>query len=346
MRLAAGDLQVRTGLEAGNDDLSELARQVDKSATELERLVAQTRHLSASIAHDLRTPLARLLAQLEKLPEGQERSAALEEAGRLAETFDTIMRVARIEAGQGNEGFEAVDLGDLLAELEETFGAVVEDSGKHLLTKTSNTARVQADRKMLIQAMSNLIQNALVHGGSDVTLFANGRQIGVMDNGPGVAPDKYDEILKPMVRLDAARATEGTGLGLALVRAVADRHGAQLNLSQNTPTGLRITLEFADLSNHASPSTLMTGKSRTARAKPREWNTADTRARHAVERGRTSGKMALGAKTIVRRSWPALRFVRRNHSDSISTAKNTVPPPHRVVAATDCLSLAFTANRR
>jgi len=246
-RLAAGDLQVRTGLAAGSDDLGELARQVDKSATELERLVAQTRHLSASIAHDLRTPLARLRAQLEKLPEGQERGAALEEAGRLAETFDTIMRIARIEAGQGNDGFEAVDLGGLLVELQETFGAVIEDSGKRLATATSDAASVHADRRMLIQAMANLIQNALVHGGSDITLFADGRQIGVMDNGPGVAPDKHDEILKPMVRLDAARATEGSGLGLALVRAVADRHGAQLHLSQNNPSGLRVTLKFADL---------------------------------------------------------------------------------------------------
>lgn len=245
--LAAGDLQVRTGLASGSDDLGHLARQVDTSATELERLVAQTRHLSASIAHDLRTPLARLRAQLEKLPEGPERSAALKEAGRLAETFDTIMRIARIEAGHGSDGFETVDLGDLLTELEETFGAVVEDNSKRLLTRRSGPASVHADRRMLIQAMANLIQNALVHGGSDITLFAEGRQIGVTDNGPGVPAEKYQDILKPMVRLDAARGTEGTGLGLALVRAVADRHAAQLHLSQNSPQGLCVTLKFADL---------------------------------------------------------------------------------------------------
>lgn len=246
-RLATGDLQARTGLSSRSDDLGDLAKQVDKSAAELERLVAQTRNLSAAIAHDLRTPLARLRAQLEMLPQGQERGAALEEAGRLAEIFDTIMRVARIEAAQGQEGFDQVDLGDLTAELEETFGAVVEDGGKRLTAKVSAAASVFADRKMLVQAMANLIQNALVHGGDDITLFVHGRQIGVADNGPGVEPAQYDEILKPMVRLDAARNTDGSGLGLALVRAVADRHAARLHLSQNTPQGLRVALKFADL---------------------------------------------------------------------------------------------------
>ena len=100
---------------------------------------------------------------------------------------------------------------------------------------------------MLVQAMANLIQNALVHGGEEITLFARHRTIGVADNGPGVDPAQYQEIVKPMVRLDAARASEGTGLGLALVRAVADRHGAELVLSEHGARGLCVTLKFANL---------------------------------------------------------------------------------------------------
>ncbi|MGB1035417.1 MAG: sensor histidine kinase, partial [Primorskyibacter sp.] len=112
-RLAAGDLTARTHQTQTQDDLDDIARQLDDTASALERLVTQTRHLSASIAHDLRTPLARLRVQLERLPEGEARGAALEEASRLSDIFDTIMRVARIEAARGRDGFEMLDLADL-----------------------------------------------------------------------------------------------------------------------------------------------------------------------------------------------------------------------------------------
>ena len=251
-RLAKGDLAARTGHVRSKDDLDDIARQLDDTARELERLVAQTRHLSASLAHDLRTPLARLQSRLEVLPQGAERGAALEEAQHLSGIFDTIMRVARIEAAQGKTGFEPVDLGELVTELAEIFGPVVEDAGKRLDVIIDQPARVQADRQMLVQAAANLIQNALVHGGDNIVLITRGLSLGVSDNGSGIAPADYGEVIKPMVRLDAARSTKGTGLGLALVRAVADRHAAALVLGPNqTGThdrqGLTVTLNFAKL---------------------------------------------------------------------------------------------------
>lgn len=246
-RLAQGDLSARTGHTGSSDDLDDMARQLDHTAAELDRLVAQTRHLSASIAHDLRTPLARLQAQLEMLPHGEGRSAALEEASRLSSIFDTIMRVARIEAAQGKEGFERVALADLAKDLVETFGPVVEDAGKALTLTVQTDASVLADRNMVIQALANLIQNALVHGGDKISVFAKGHILGVADNGRGVPPDQFSQVVKPMVRLDAARTTDGSGLGLALVRAVADRHGARLEMGSQTPHGLRVGLNFANL---------------------------------------------------------------------------------------------------
>ena len=157
------------------------------------------------------------------------------------------MRVARIEAAQGTEGFEDVDLGDLMTDLSETFGPVIEDEGKTLHLDIDRAETIFADRQMLAQAIANLIQNAMRYGGDQVTLVAKNRTIGVRDNGPGVDPEQYPEIIKPMVRLDGTRQTEGTGLGLALVRAVADRHGADLVLSQTDPHGLTATLKFANL---------------------------------------------------------------------------------------------------
>jgi len=246
-RLAMGDLTARTSTSRTRDDLDDIAAQLDLTAAELERLVTQTRHLSASIAHDLRTPLARLRAQLEGVPEGAERDAALDEAARLSDIFDTIMRVARIEAQHGREGFKAVPLDALASDLGETFGPVVEDGGKTLDLNIGSCATIQGDQGMLVQALANLIQNAIVHGGQRITLFAHGRTIGVSDNGAGVDPSQFAEIIKPMVRLDTARTTQGSGLGLALVKAVADRHGARLILARQDPQGLSVALEFAQL---------------------------------------------------------------------------------------------------
>ncbi|MEM7470727.1 MAG: HAMP domain-containing sensor histidine kinase [Pseudomonadota bacterium] len=246
-QLSAGDLTARTGLKQSHDDLDDIAQNLDQTAGELDRLVTQTRHLSASIAHDLRTPLARLRAKLEILPDGDARNDALEEATRLSGMFDAIMRLARIEAGQGRDGFEAVALRDLADDLTETFGPVVEDAQKTLVIDIAAPATIEADRAMLVQAMANLIQNALVHGGDKIILFAKGRKIGVTDNGAGVQPDAFEHMVKPMVRLDAARNSQGSGLGLALVRAVADRHGAQLELTANDPHGLTVTLNFTNL---------------------------------------------------------------------------------------------------
>ncbi|NNL17706.1 MAG: HAMP domain-containing histidine kinase [Boseongicola sp.] len=246
-RLADGDLTARTNPPKLRDDLDDIAQNLDQTAAEIERLVTQTRHLSASIAHDLRTPLSRLRAQLEMLPDGEERSAALLEASRLSGIFDTIMRVARIEAAQGRGGFERVALDAMAEDLAEIFGAVVEDAGKTLLLDIGATADIEGDRGMLIQAMANLLQNSIVHGGDQITLFAHGEQLGVADNGAGVDPAEFGEIIKPMVRLDAARSTQGSGLGLALVRAVADRHQARLELEQNMPQGLRVSLVFTKM---------------------------------------------------------------------------------------------------
>ena len=244
--LADGDLNARTGIRRDKDDLDSLAANLDHTADRLDTLIAQTRHLGANIAHDLRTPLARLRSNLEQLSGGDDAAleGAFDESERMAQIIDAIMRIARIEASKDNSGFEHIDLGTLVREVFEIFDAVVEDQHKHLEFNDVTPATVFADKQLLVQALANLIQNAITYGGDKITIFANKTVIGVTDNGQGVTADQYDHIIRPMARLDAARQSEGAGLGLAMVKAIADRHGATLKLGKNDPSGLCVAIIF------------------------------------------------------------------------------------------------------
>lgn len=247
--LARGNLKARTGNATNVTDLDILARDVDQTAEKLETLVQQTRNLGANIAHDLRTPLALLRANLEQAEAGEAGALdrAAEEAGRMSEIFDAIMRIARVEAGTGTDSFSRVSLGDLVREVGEIFAPVVEDSGKTLDIRTSNEVILQADKRLLIQVLANLLQNAITYGGDSLTLFSQGDEIGVTDNGEGVPEEAIERIVQPMVRLDYTRQSEGAGLGLAMVRAVADRHEARLVVRNESPRGFTVLIKFTNL---------------------------------------------------------------------------------------------------
>lgn len=248
-QLARGDLRARVAPAEGSDDIAQLSRHVNRTADQLETLVSQSRNLGANLAHDLRTPLARLMAHLEQLEGGD--AAALDrahdEAAHLSETFSAILRIARVEAAQGDGALAPVALGALAQDLADIFGPVVEDQGKGLQVVIDRPATVLVDRDLLVQAFGNLIQNAIVYGGDMITLRVQGAEMGVLDNGAGVPEDQLDSILLPMVRLDRTRQSDGAGLGLSMVRAVAGRHEAALILSNQKTGGLSVTLTFTKM---------------------------------------------------------------------------------------------------
>ncbi len=247
--LAKGDLKARTSITTNRDDIDLLAKALDKTADQLETLVSQTRNLGANIAHDLRTPLARMAVSLDQAAQGD--AAALDKAqmdlDQLANTFDAIMRIARVEAQRDEAKFRDISLRDLASEVYDMFAPVIEDDGKSLHLDSQGRTIIQGDKDLLVQALANLIQNARVYGGSEITLYANANMIGVRDTGPGVPEDMMSKIIQPMFRLDTTRQSEGAGLGLAMVQAVADRHDAQLNITANFPTGLDVSLNFTKM---------------------------------------------------------------------------------------------------
>ena len=242
-RVAGGDLAARVHPMRDRDDLDQLARRVDETTAQLEILMRQTREFSVNIAHDLKTPLARLRLRLENAQATAERSddssggirEALEQVDGIIAIFDAFLRIAKLESGASRAGLEPVDLVALADEVAEIYTAVVEDGGRSLVVDAYGPAIVNGDRVLLIQMLANLIENGIRHTpeGTVLTLIACARELGLADTGPGIPPGEYGNVTRPMYRLDKSRSPEGTGLGLALAKTIADLHGAELVLSEN-----------------------------------------------------------------------------------------------------------------
>lgn len=253
-RIAAGDLDHRIAPVRIRDDVDELAVTIDHTTKRVQTLVDQVGNLSVNIAHDLKTPLARLHVLLEEAETpGAARDdhihAARTQLDQVISVFDTVMRIARIQSGLHKSTFTRIDLGELAATAAETFGAVVEDAGQTFQLDTSKAGKVLGDEPMLMQALGNLVQNSVRYAGTGahVTLWARGQAIGISDTGPGIADKDLVRAVEPMVQLDASRSSDGVGLGLALVKAIAEIHKGSLELSNAkapAPQGLTAGIYF------------------------------------------------------------------------------------------------------
>lgn len=256
-RVAQGDLSARLPISGRGDDLDRISTVINLSLARLESSVEAMRQVSADIAHDLRTPLNRLRIRIEtaadKLERGQpveeDLAAAIAESDRINETFAALLRIAQIESGARRESFAAFDLAAALRDVAEVYAEVAEDAGHRLRTDVAHSAWVNGDRELLTQCFANLIENAIRHcpPGSDVTCAVQvtdgGVRATISDTGHGIPAEEHDKVLRRLYRLKKSRTTEGSGLGLALVKAVADLHGARLELGNAEP-GLRVSLNF------------------------------------------------------------------------------------------------------
>ena len=262
-RIMEGRLSERIESHGSGDEFDELVANLNAMLERIETLMDDVRRVSDNIAHDLRTPLGRLRTRLERLRDsgGNAASAALVEAAlgeadQMLATFNALLRIARIETGRRRHGFERVDLAaigndvaDLYAPLAESRDITFRHSGLE--------APVDGDADLLFQSLANLLDNAMKYtadGGSvtlHVTSDADTVTVVVADSGPGVPPEEREAVLRRFYRLEPARSTPGSGLGLSLVAAVAQLHEAELTLGENAP-GLIVRLRFARATRHAA----------------------------------------------------------------------------------------------
>jgi signal transduction histidine kinase len=252
-----GNLSDRVPARGSDDELDQLSVNLNAMLDRIESLMESLKRVSDDVAHDLRTPLSRLRNRLELARERARAGAncepaideALDELNHILDTFAALLRIAQIESGTRRAAFGPVKLGDIVAQAAETYTAVAEDHNQQLSARIGVTTMINGDRELLAQMIANLIENSIRHcpGGTriEVSLAAEGDDavLKVADNGPGIPGEEREKVLRRFYRLESSRTTPGSGLGLALVKAVADLHGAPLELTGNSP-GLTVVVRL------------------------------------------------------------------------------------------------------
>ncbi|CAN5243085.1 two-component system sensor histidine kinase UczS [soil metagenome] len=268
-----GDLHARAQVRASGDELDELGRGLNGMLDRLEASMASIRHAGDAIAHDLRSPLTRMRAKMEvalidaeagKVSGVEALEVALAEADGLLKTFNTVLAIARLQAG-GARDVAVFDAADLAADMAELYQPAAEDKGLDFSAEIERGLMIEGNQPFLAQALANVIDNAIKYTpvGGAVMLRARRRSSGdieysVTDTGPGVPETDRTRVVDRFVRLDNSRTEAGSGLGLSLVSAVMEAHAGRVQLDEGPGEyggfgpGLRVALVLPPASETAA----------------------------------------------------------------------------------------------
>ena len=260
-----GDVSQGAPLAGTGDEIDSLVLHFNRMLKRLEALMISMRHAGDSLAHDLKAPLTRLRNRLDTVSINikdekvhQLLTEATKDADDMLLTFNALLRIARLEAGEQRSAFSPVDIAELTRDIAELYEPLCEEKGLDFSLETKDSLVIQGQKELIAQALSNLLDNAIkyVPSGGAVTLRARSRRSGepelsVTDTGPGIRPQDRESVKRRFVRLETSRSAPGSGLGLSLVEAVARFHGARFILddgpgsaTQKQGTGLRAALVF------------------------------------------------------------------------------------------------------
>lgn len=255
--IMSGRLSQRIPVTGKGDEFDELAERLNMMLARIDQLVRGMREVTDNVAHDLRSPLTRLRSRLEvallearKPREYREViEGAVTDIEGVIQTFNALLSIAQAEAGMKRKDFSPVDLHALVTDLGELYGAPAEEANLVFSFEGVSHAHILGSRDLIAQAVGNLLDNAIkytprsghVHLG--LKLQNDRLRLRVSDDGPGIPEADRLRVMERFVRLDAARSTPGNGLGLALVKAVAQLHDAVVVLEDANP-GLTVILDF------------------------------------------------------------------------------------------------------
>jgi len=252
----------RIPLRATRDEWDQLAENLNLMLDRIEALMGEVKQVTDNVAHDLRTPLARMRGRLERAYASQRDGVhdqsligdTMADLDSVLRMFASLTRISQIEANDRTAGFRPVNLANIAREVVELFDAAAEERGGHLSVIADQPVLVAGDRDLLFDAVANLVDNAIKHGreSGQVTVEVRrdngGAVISVVDDGPGIPVNECQQVFKRFYRLERSRRTPGNGLGLSLVAAVARLHGARIEMIDNAP-GLKFNLIFLSLAD-------------------------------------------------------------------------------------------------
>jgi len=255
--IMSGDLSRRIPSRNTGDDFDVLTDNLNAMLDQIESLMESVRRVSDNVAHDLRTPLARLRNRLEESlhqADADERRTpaleqALEEADALLLTFNALLRIARIESQEDSADFAPLDIGALINDVMELYEPLAESKQLQFAAALTTELTYVGDRDLLFQALANLLDNAIKYTppGGRVRLTLENEGAGVClrlcDSGPGIEKAQREQVFQRFFRLEQSRTTAGNGLGMSLVQAVMQRHRLTLRLQDNHP-GLCVCIRF------------------------------------------------------------------------------------------------------
>jgi signal transduction histidine kinase len=256
-RIVKGNLAGRLPTRGTAGDLDRLVEVVNGMLDDIERLMHEVKGVSDAVAHDLRTPLTRLLAGLERAGRRaasvDEYAAAVDEAigetKAVLSTFGAMLRISEVEDGARRAGFKTLDLAAIAADVTEFYQPLAEAKGVSFSLKdeSGESARIAGDPSLLFEAIGNLVDNAIKFtpsgGRVTVRVFCENERLGIIvaDTGPGIPAEEREAVLRRFYRAERSRHTSGSGLGLSLVAAVTRLHGLDLVIEDARP-GCSVTL--------------------------------------------------------------------------------------------------------
>jgi two-component system OmpR family sensor kinase len=259
--ISAAEPDQRLPLPEANDELRRLGETLNQMLGRLEAALERERTFVDDASHELRTPLALHKTELElalryaKTPEEMRAaiSSAVVEVDRLSALAEDLLVLARSEQGKLALHLRRVRVADLLGDVRERFAARIGGSASSLVVQPPDGLTVDGDPVRLEQALTNLVENAIQHGGGDVTLRASRAggevEIHVEDRGPGFPPEYIDRAFERFSRADHARGGDGTGLGLAIVEAIAQAHRGSAHAVNRDGAGADVWIELPGASN-------------------------------------------------------------------------------------------------
>lgn len=254
-----GELSKRLPVSSRMDEIDVLSSEVNVALARLESSVAALKQVTTDVAHDLKTPIGRTFLVLEDAMQsdgiGDMRGGietALVELKSIADTFDALLRIAQIEARSRTANFAVFDLKPLVTDLYEIYEVIAVEAGYELsLSVRSGACLINGDPDLIRQLLANLLTNSMRHtpNGSKIALELSRGQhtinLAVLDNGTGIPREERKRVFDRFYRLEKSRTTAGSGLGLSLVKAIAELHGARTELLDNEP-GLQVVIQFPE----------------------------------------------------------------------------------------------------